>query len=128
MAFTYAPGTSRGKVRLLVSDTDDVTAANQVFTDAEIDAFLALEDNEIYAAAAAAAESMAANASRSAIEYVAFTILRIDRRGVPKYFLELADKYRARSIAGPGEEIDAAEYRIGVFGGDHSEYLGDPTI
>lgn len=125
MAFTYDPTTDRGRVRLLVSDTDDQTAANQVFTDAEIDAFLSLEDNEVYAAAAAAAQSMAANASRSAIRYIAERILEIDRKDVPKHFRELAKQYRDRSVAAPGEEIDAAEYLIGTFGGDGSEYIGD---
>jgi hypothetical protein len=126
MAFTFDPTTNRGKVRLLVSDTDDQTAANQVFTDAEIDAFLSLEDNEVYAAAAAAAQSMAANASRSAIKYIAQKILELDLKDVPKHFRELAEEYRERSIAGPGEEIDAANYRVGTFGGDGTEYLGDP--
>ena len=54
MAFTYDSTTARGRVRLLVSDTDTATAANQIFDDDEIDAFLALENNEVYAAAAAA--------------------------------------------------------------------------
>jgi hypothetical protein len=125
MAFTFDPTTSRGKVRLLISDTDDVTAANQVFTDAEIDAFLSLEDNEVYAAAAAAAQSMAANASRSAIKYIAERILEIDKQKIPAHFLNLAKMYRERSIAAPGEEIDSADYLIGTFGGDGSEYIGD---
>lgn len=125
MAFTFDPTTSRGKVRLLVSDTDDVTAANQVFTDAEIDAFLALESNDIYGAAAAACQSMAANASRSAIRYIAERILEIDRQKVPEHFRKLAQMYRERSIAAPGEEMDSADYLIGTFGGDGSEYIGD---
>ena len=125
MAFTFDPTTARGKVRLLISDTDDVTALNQVFNDAEIDAFLALESNEIFAAAATALESMAANASRSAIRYKAEMIFEIDRKDVPKFFLEAAKRMRARSIAAPGEEIDAMEYIIGAFGNDSSEFVGD---
>lgn len=126
MAFTFAPGTARGKVRLLVADTDTVTAANQVFTDAEIDAFLSLEDNEVYSAAAAAAQSMAAMSARSAIKYIAERIFEIDKKDIPKHFLGLAKMYRERAVAGPGEEIDAVEYHIGTFGGDRSEYIGDP--
>ncbi len=103
-----------------------MTAANQVFTDAEIDAFLALESNDVFAAAASAAESMAANASRSAIRYKAERILEIDRKDVPKYFLALAKGFRERSIAGASEEIDAVEYHIGTFGNDRSEFIGDP--
>ena len=125
MAFTFDPTTSRGKVRLLISDTDDVTEANQVFTDAEIDAFLALESNDVYAAAASACQSMAANASRSAIRYIAERILEIDRQKVPDHFRKLAQMYRDRSMAAPGEEMDSAAYEIGTFGGDGSEYIGD---
>lgn len=125
MAFTFAPGTLRGKVRLLISDTDTVTAANQVFTDAEIDAFLSLESNEVYAAAASAAQSMAANASRSAIRYIAERIFEIDKQKIPAHFLALSKMYRERSIAAPGEEIDSVAYEIGTFGGDGSEYIGD---
>lgn len=125
MAFTFDPTTARGKVRLLISDTDDVTALNQVFTDAEIDAFLALESNEIYGAAASACQSMAANASRSAIRYIAERIFEIDKQKIPAHFMALAKMYRERSIAAPGEEIDSAAYEIGTFGGDGSEYVGD---
>lgn len=125
MAFTFAPGTARGKVRLLVADTDTVTEANQVFTDAEIDAFLSLESGEVYAAAAAAAQSMAAMSARSAIKYIAERILEIDKKDIPKHFLALAKQYREQSIAGPGEEIDSAAYHIGTFGNDGSEYIGD---
>ncbi len=46
MAFTYDLTTDRGKVRLLLRDTDTVTVANQFFTDAEIDAFLDLNGND----------------------------------------------------------------------------------
>lgn len=37
MAFTYDITTSRGQIRFLIGDTDTATAANQIFTDAEID-------------------------------------------------------------------------------------------
>ncbi len=125
MSFTYTSGTARGRVRRLISDTDDVTAANQMFDDGEIDDALALEDNEVYAAAASLLESMAALSSRSAIRYKAEKIFEIDRKDMPKHFRELAAMYRKRSIAGPGEEIDAVEYSIGAFGNDGSEYIGD---
>jgi hypothetical protein len=61
MAFTYDPSTDAGLVRLLIHDTDDLVAANQLFTDAEITAFLTLEGNVVRRAAAAALESLAAN-------------------------------------------------------------------
>lgn len=128
MAFTYDPTTDRGRVRLLVSDTDIVTAANQVFTDAEIDAFLAVENDELYAAAAAACRSIASSAARSAIAYKALGRdgLDIDRRSVPEHFRSLATDYAERATKGaPSEEIDSMGYEIGPFGQDRSEYVGD---
>ncbi len=56
MTWTYDPTTSRGQVRLLCTDTD---AANQIFSDAEIDTFLTLEDSEVKGAAALALETIA---------------------------------------------------------------------
>lgn len=59
MAFTYDPTTDAGRVRLLIFDTDTVTAANQIFSDAEIDAFLDMEDTSVRRAAALALETIA---------------------------------------------------------------------
>lgn len=57
MAWTFDPTTSRGRVRLLIGD-DDTT--NQIFQDDSIDAFLALEGDEVKLGAAAALEAIAA--------------------------------------------------------------------
>lgn len=125
MAFTYDSTTDRGRVRLLVGDTDTSDSTKQIFTDAEIDAFLALESSEVYAAAAAACESLAATSARSAIRYKAEKLLDIDRKDVPEHFRALAEKYRERSTTAPAEEIDSMDYAVGAFGGDMSEYVGD---
>ncbi|KAA3644554.1 MAG: hypothetical protein DWQ07_14135 [Chloroflexi bacterium] len=61
MAFTYDVTTDAGKVRMLVGDKDTDTAENQIFTDAEIDAFLAMEENSIKRAAASALLAIANN-------------------------------------------------------------------
>ncbi|MFA4972446.1 MAG: hypothetical protein WC683_07515 [bacterium] len=58
MAFTYDVSTDRGKVRLLSTDRK---AARPIFDDDEIDAFLAMNGNEVKLAAAAALEQMASN-------------------------------------------------------------------
>ena len=58
MAFTYAIGTDRGKVRLLCTDS---VAAYEIFTDDEIDAFLSLESDSIRKAAALALETIASS-------------------------------------------------------------------
>lgn len=125
MSFTYDPTTARGRVRLLLSDTDASDSTKQIFTDAEIDAFLAMEGNELYAAAAAACESLAANTARSAILMRLEKLLAIDRKEIPKHFRELAMMYRKRSVSAPAEEIDSMDYNISPFGRDLSEYVGD---
>ena len=125
MPFTYDSTTSRGRIRLLVGDTDTADSTKQIFTDAEIDAFLALESNEIYAAAAAACESLAANTARSAIMYRAEKMFSIDRKEIPKHFRELAQRYRERAMAEPTEEFDSFDYAVDAHGGDLSEYVGD---
>lgn len=61
MAFTYDPTTSRGQVRLNIYDTDTVNADRQIFTDAEIDAFLTMNGLIVKLASANALESMAAS-------------------------------------------------------------------
>lgn len=56
--FTYDPSTSAGRVRLLATDTD---SDNAIFTDDEIDAFLALEDTNVKRAAATALDQIASS-------------------------------------------------------------------
>lgn len=56
--FTYDPSTSAGRVRLLATDTD---STNAIFTDDEITAFLALEDNSVKRAAATALDQIASS-------------------------------------------------------------------
>lgn len=118
MPFTVDETTARGKVRLLIGDTDTTSELNQIFTDAQIDAFLSLENSEVYPAAAAACEAIAASQSRT----------RVAERAIgegAEHFRALADRYRERGFAEPGEEIDSMDYQIDRFGGDASEYVGD---
>ena len=50
MSFTYDPATDAGKVRLLISDTQDT---NHIFEDTEIQSFLDIQDDPRLAAAMA---------------------------------------------------------------------------
>ena len=50
MSFTYDPSTDAGKVRLLISDTQDT---NHIFEDTEIQSFLEINDDPRLAAAMA---------------------------------------------------------------------------
>lgn len=56
--FTYDPSTSAGRVRLLATDTD---SDNAIFSDDEIAAFLALEDDSVKRAAATALDQIASS-------------------------------------------------------------------
>jgi hypothetical protein len=58
MTFTYDLTTACGKTRLYAQDT---VAANAIFSDDEIDAFLTANSNDVYLAAADALEIIAAN-------------------------------------------------------------------
>jgi len=56
--FTYVVTTDRGKVRLLITDRD---AANEIFNDDEIDAFLSMMSSSVFRAAAVALFQIAAS-------------------------------------------------------------------
>jgi len=58
MAFTYDPTTDLGKVRLLCTDS---VAANEIFSDDEITAFMALESDNVRRSAALALETIASS-------------------------------------------------------------------
>lgn len=119
MAFTYDPSTSRGRVRMLIGDTDTVAERNQIFTDDDIDAFLDLEGQSVYGAAAAACRAIAASAMRSRIALKA-------TGNPPGRWTDIAKTFDEKAVTGdPVELIDAVEYRIGEFGQDDSEYVGD---
>lgn len=60
MAFNYDPTTDLGRVRLLISDVDDTDTSRQLFNDAEIEAFLAM-NHGVKRAAAAALMAIAGN-------------------------------------------------------------------
>jgi hypothetical protein len=60
MPHTYDVTTDRGKVRLLINDVS-TNPALQIFQDAEIDAFLGLEDSNIRRAAAMGLLTIAGN-------------------------------------------------------------------
>ncbi len=126
MAFTFDDTTARGKVRLLIGDTDTGDASKQMFTDSNIDAFLSLGDNEVYAATAAACRSLATAAAGSSILMKAEKLLELDRKSVSVHFRLMAADFERKSNAIPTEEIDSVAYGVGHFGNDTSEYVGDP--
>ncbi len=63
MAFTYDVTTDRGKVRLLIGDTDITPTTDAQFSDEEIQAFLDLASGSLLMAASYALESWASAVS-----------------------------------------------------------------
>ena len=125
MAFTHDPSTDRGKIRLFVYDIVEASAA---FTDAEIDAFLEMNSDSIWYAAADAARSLAAKNTNSAFMLRIEGALKIDKKKIAEYFLSLASKYEGRASSSTEnivEYVDSMAIDVDVTGVDHSEYVGD---
>lgn len=99
MAATYDITTDRGKVRMLIGDTD---VADAHYTDAEIDAFLSMSGGSVYLAAAIALEAWAAtetaNLDSEHIGDYAYT------RGAVNKKLTLAKEYRKNDEENPAFE------------------------
>ena len=95
MSFTYDLTTAVGKVRLLIPDKDQ---ANAFFTDEELAAYLNMEDDNIFLAAALALESMA---SDEVIVLKVVKVLDVQTNGeaVSRALLARADKLRDRAFA-----------------------------
>jgi hypothetical protein len=104
--FTYDIGTDRGKVRLLINDTDTDVADNQCFQDAEVDAFLAIEPTDVRLAAALALDTMAASSAwiDKKVSLMDFTI---DGPAVAASLADRAEKLRCRVFE--DDDFDWAE-------------------
>lgn len=102
MAFTYDPATDAGKVRLLIADTDSV---DFIFTDAEIAAFLSMEEDSIRFAAADALDAIASSRARLAKKIKSldmeadFTDAASNFREQAKAFREIGDDDGSFQIA-----------------------------
>lgn len=109
MAFTYDVSTDRGRVRLLISDTDVSDASRTIFDDSEIDAFLGLESNVFYAAANALC-AIAGNEVQ-VLKVIQSLDLKTDGEATAAGLLKVADDYRKRGdiYAGPEAGFAIAE-------------------
>lgn len=129
MSFVYDPTTDRGKVRLLVYDnTDGTWKVDYNFQDADIDAFLELNSDDVWLSAAEACRSLAVLAAGSAFALTIPGALELDKKQVSARYLQLADRYQARASSGAGsvvEYIDSYAIEINQLGVDNSEYVGD---
>lgn len=106
MAWTFDPTTDRGRVRLLIGDDD---TDNQIFQDASIDAFLALEGDVVKLGAAAALEAIA---SKQAYIQKVMKVgdLTTDGAKLAQALRELAATWRAQDADTPA--FDIAEWSV----------------
>lgn len=114
MTFTYDTATDRGRVRLLIADTD---SANPVFTDAEIDTFVALE-GDVFTSAALALETIAVNEAL-VLKVIQTLDLKTDGAKLADTLLKRAAMLRERGSDDPGTDTDdfaIAELALPVFG------------
>ena len=95
MSWTYDTTTDRGKVRLLATDVD---SSNQIFSDAEIDTFLTLEDSNIKRASALALETIARN-QVLVLKVIRLLEIQTDGASVARELRMQADNLRAQATA-----------------------------
>lgn len=119
MSFTYDSTTSRGRVRLIIADTN---SASYVFEDAEIDAFLTLQSDDVQLAAVQALRSIVASRAKLSI-YYSVNGFTMDRRDVAKTLLALADKIEESASSAPFEFESVLEYLVDRVGQDRSNYV-----
>lgn len=100
MATTNDPSTDAGKIRLLLNDVD---AANPVFSDAEIQAFLDLEGGNVKRAAAQAIDTNADN------ELLASKVLRTQDVATDGAKLAQVMHQRAQALRAQADTDEAAE-------------------
>jgi len=110
---------------MLIGDTNE---SSFIMTDDEVDAALSLNGDDVFAAAADCCRAIAASAAKSAIAYSLLgSEMRVDKKSVPRYYLELADKYDAKAGS-----TDTEDYMVEwpllvekVTGYDDSDYASD---
>lgn len=112
MVFSYDPTTDLGRVRLLCNDW---VAANQIFADAEITAFMALESSNVKRSAALALETIA---SSEVLVQKVIRLLDLSTNGPA----ESAELLKRAAIL----RAQAAEEELGVTSGiDFAEMIYD---
>lgn len=117
MSFTYNANlsTDRDKVRLLATDVD---AANPIFTDAEMDAFMSLEGSNVKRSAALALETIARN-QVLVLKVIRLLEIQTDGASVARELRMQADNLRAQAdrdeASSDGGAFDWAEMVVDDF-------------
>ena len=127
MTFTYEPGdrTNRDVLRFLLGDTDQ---DDHIFEDEELDLALNHEGNDINMAAAMCCKSIATNQSKQATAIKVMGDVSIDKTKIPKFFMELSEKFEKREISDPIVYTDSYLYDVDNLGIDSSEYKDDDEL
>lgn len=127
MSYSYDTSLSSAKDRVRFYTTDTVEAS-AVFADEEITGLLTIYPDELMAAAFALRNRAVYFAAR-AISYSVGAgnndSIRVDRRSLPKFYMDLADVLEKRAVTTPDEAFDSVSYHINMYGMDCSEYVGD---
>ncbi len=114
MAFTYDTTTDRGKVRLLLGDTD---SANAIFDDAETDAFLSMGDDEVLLAAAHGADAIGSS-EKIILKVITIMDIKSDGATLAREWRMQAKEWRsihAEGVGEDGDDFDIAEMVIDPF-------------
>ena len=117
MSWTYNANlsTDRDKVRLLATDVD---AANPIFTDAEVDAFMSLEGSNLKRSAALALETIARN-QVLVLKVIRLLEIQTDGASVARELRMQAENLRAQAdrdeAASDGGAFDWAEMVLDDF-------------
>ena len=109
---SYDVTTSRGQVRLLISDVGGSDGQSFLFTNAEVDVFLTVRGQNVLLAAAMALRTIAGNEVQTA-KAIRFLDLQTDGPATGKALLGLADAYEKQ--ADTDASFDVAEMGVDVF-------------
>lgn len=134
--YNYTPGGTSDvdKLRLLVPDrpNKDFTPP-AVFSDEELDAEMSIW-SDLFLAASSCCEQIAMDKAKQAL-YVQIEagsagtgggrqVITIDKRQVPKYFLDRAKMLKEAAVEAY-ESIDSVDYLVTHFGEVEGEYVGN---
>lgn len=103
MSFTFDDTTARGRVRLLITDIDE---AYPIFQDSQIDAFLAMEEDNVFLGAALALDTIA-RSETMILKVIELLDLKTDGASVGRELRQSAKALRERS-----EFVDAGAFAI----------------
>jgi hypothetical protein len=103
----------KNKVRLLISDVGGISETDFIFTDLEIEAFLAMETGSVYRAAGVACRTIAGNEAMVS-KRINFLELSTDGPAVATSLLKLAEAYDKKGE--DTDEDDGAGFEIAEIG------------